>query len=276
MPHGAKTTQPQAIFSDLTMPLPKFLSQLTRVFLATPCLLCQRSTAALLCDSCYRQMCACRWSSSSSDDLTHGVVSHQRVFKQTETSLSVFAWGRYQGVLKQLLALLKYRDQAELGVWLGCQLGQQWQASCPQSSLRPLVVPIPLHSERLRQRGYNQAALIAKGFCRVTGLPLAEHGLIRVKATNTMHCLGLNERQANLVGAFRLGKELSPGQRPILLIDDIYTTGTTAKIAADLLTQAGYSVLGIAIVAQAVLLSPSVGVSRPSLLHQTLNSRPNP
>ncbi|MEM8611076.1 MAG: ComF family protein [Cyanobacteria bacterium P01_H01_bin.105] len=255
------------------MPLPKFLNQLTQVFFAAPCPLCQRSTPSLLCDNCYRQVYACRWSNSTPDNPIHNVSGGIQL--SNETTLPVFSWGKYQGGLKQILALLKYGNQAELGIWLGCQLGQQWRVSNPHSASRPVVVPIPLHSQRLRERGYNQAALIAQGFCRVTGLPWAEHGLIRIKATDAMHRLGLNERQSNLAGAFQLGNELSSRQRPILLVDDIYTTGTTGNMVAVLLMRAGYTVLGIATVARAVLLPPVVGLPRPCHPHQILNSHPS-
>ncbi|MEM1251286.1 MAG: ComF family protein [Cyanobacteria bacterium P01_H01_bin.21] len=182
----------------------------------------------------------------------------------------------YQNVLKQTLILLKYGNQAELGFWLGYLLGQWWQSSKAGYCQRFVVVPIPLHKQRLQQRGYNQAALIAKGFCRTTRMTLAEHSLVRVRATDAMHCLGANERTINLAGAFQLGNRLPPIRCPILLIDDIYTTGTTGNVAALLLKQAGYTVIGIATVAQAVLSSRSAELAEPSHLRQKPNLRPNP
>lgn len=251
------------------MSLAKALQQLTQVFLQTSCPLCQRAASSLpLCDSCYRQLLACQWSNSDQDFEIHTLSgsSHR----------PVFAWGKYQGVLKQALSSLKYGCQTDLGFWLGCQLGQYWQSSKLQTIYRqrPVVVPIPLHSQRLKQRGYNQAALIAKGFCRVTRQPFAEHGLRRIRATDAMYRLGLKERQNNLAGAFQLGKGLPSTSRPILLIDDIHTTGTTGNTAARPLIQAGYTVIGLATVAQAVLLSPRAESPRPFHRYQTPNSHP--
>lgn len=224
------------------MSLPQVLRQLTNIFLKAPCPLCNRSAVEVLCADCHRQLLACQWSGSTQDD-----------------ALSVLPWGVYRGALKQTLALLKYGQQADLGIWLGYQLGKHWQASNAYCSHHqtPVVVPIPLHTTRLEQRGYNQAALIAQGFCRVTGFSLAEHGLVRTKATNAMHSLGADERQANLTDAFQLGTKLPSRVRPILLIDDIYTTGTTVRAAVVPLAEAGYSISGITTVARAVFASPS-------------------
>ena len=227
------------------MAVAQFLQQLSRLFLARPCLICDRTAAEMLCHACHKQLLDCQLSSANHSQKAQ---SH---YSKREESVPLFAWGEYQGVLKQLLALLKYHNQAELGFWLGCQLGKIWKHSS-----HPIIVPIPLHQQRLKQRGYNQAALIGKGFCRVTGFPLIEHGLIRIKATQAMHSLGIHERQTNLQKAFQLGNQLPTKGHPVLLIDDIYTTGTTARAAAATLAQAGYPVTGITAIAQAFFTTP--------------------
>ncbi len=240
------------------MSLTSILRPLTQIFLAAACPLCQRPAAPVLCNGCYRQIMVCQWQDST---------------------LPVFSWGKYSGALKQSLTLLKYGNQAELGIWLGYQLGQHWRIrGLHKTSYQPVVVPIPLHQQRLEERGYNQAALIAKGFCRVTRLPLLARGLVRIKATDAMHRLGNKERQANLTGAFQIGQELTRSSyksKPILLIDDIYTTGTTYNTANSTLVQTGYSILGIATVARAVLSSPLDDLSTPCHVHQTLNLHPS-
>ncbi|MEM1239697.1 MAG: ComF family protein [Cyanobacteria bacterium P01_H01_bin.26] len=241
------------------MHLSRSLGRLTKVFLSVPCPLCQRPTSSVLCTDCYRQIQTCQWPSSTRGKAAQN-TSAPGLTLYDGSALSVLAWGRYQGVLKQVLALLKYGDQTEIGLWLGRLLGQHWQASQRHTAYRqlPVVVPIPLHQKRQQQRGYNQAALIAAGFCRVTGLSLIEHGLVRIKATEAMHGLGINARKTNLADAFRLGTGLPSTARQILLIDDIYTTGTTAQAAVIPLIQAGYTVAGIATVARAVFVSRSV------------------
>ena len=237
------------------MPLPKILRTLTQVFLTVPCPLCQRSASSSpLCNGCYQQLLACQWLNCRSENAARS--SANQLAGSGKNTLSVCSWGKYQNALKQTLTLLKYGNQAELGFWLGCLLGQYWQSNKAKYYGQPVAaIPIPLHNQRLRQRGYNQAALIAQGFCRVTRISLAEYGLVRVRATEAMHRLGETERKINLTGAFRLGGQLPSIRCSILLIDDIYTTGATANMAALPLRQAGYNVIGIATVAQAVLSS---------------------
>ena len=161
------------------------------------------------------------------------------------------AWGTYEGALKQAIAALKYAQHPELAVPLGRALGTRWQQS-PLTQRSPLVVPIPMFVEKLRQRGYNQADLIASAFCAQTGLPLVRQGLIRQRATAPQFGLGVQARQQNLAGAFTLGKAFQQRpDRPVLLLDDIFTTGTTVQAAAKELRRCGVSVCGVVTVARA-------------------------
>ncbi|MEM8806788.1 MAG: hypothetical protein AAGF01_12230, partial [Cyanobacteria bacterium P01_G01_bin.38] len=172
-------------------------SGLLSSFLRPACPLCQRPVAgSAFCIDCDRQMQSCRWS---------------RHDYRVPTPLPVIAWGTYSGPLKRALHQLKYQDCPEIAAPLGADLGQLWQQVWAQKialQRQPqgqsiVVVPIPLHPERLSQRGYNQAELIAQGFCRITGLPCLGQGLLRVKATEAQHQFGLATRQSNLRSAFR-------------------------------------------------------------------------
>lgn len=91
------------------------------------------------------------------------------------------------------------------------------------------IVPIPLHSNRLRERGFNQSQLIAKHLTRKLDIPLLEHALIRIK--DTPHQIGLKavERRKNLKRAFTVKQELP---KHIALIDDVVTTGSTIQEAS--------------------------------------------
>ncbi|MTJ52437.1 ComF family protein, partial [Anabaena sp. UHCC 0253] len=97
---------------------------------------------------------------------------------------------------------------------------------------------------------FNQAALIAEGFCNITGCKLKINGLERIKETEAQFSLSSAQRQENLVDAFVIGKDLRRRPNiPILLVDDIYTTGATVKAAVKTLKAHQIKVLGVAAVA---------------------------
>jgi ComF family protein len=149
---------------------------------------------------------------------------------------------------------MKYENQPQIARPLGQWLAQAWLVSAPQCSQKIVVVPIPLHASKQKQRGYNQAALIAQSFCETTGFTLKPNGLERMRGTEVQHKLSLTEREKNLAQAFALGKDFlhrNP-KTSVLLIDDIYTTGATAKSAVNTLSQAKIAVLGLAATAIAI------------------------
>ncbi|MBD0267234.1 MAG: ComF family protein [Cyanobacteria bacterium Co-bin8] len=223
----------------LTVPL----TQLLNVFLTSPCPLCDRTSPSGICPSCRKRL--------EQDRLSAPLQGLQ-------SPLPVLAWGAYQGSLRQALGLLKYQHKPALAQLLGSYLGQCWQHQHPRlhpsQKRQPIVVPIPLHADKLSQRGFNQAELLAYWFCRLTNLPLASRGLVRVRATQAQHGLGAQARQHNLDGAFALGPAFHHHRPsgPVLLIDDIYTTGATALSAAQTLRHYGISVVGISTIARAM------------------------
>lgn len=99
------------------------------------------------------------------------------------------------------------------------------------------IVPVPMHKSKLRVRGYNQAALIAREIGRMLSLPCREDILCKAFASKEQHTLGREERKLN-VDAFRIGNERLDGQR-ILLCDDVLTTGSTLSRCAALLKENG-------------------------------------
>lgn len=94
-----------------------------------------------------------------------------------------------------------------------------------------VIVPVPMHADKERQRGFNQAALMGRFLGRLTGKPCIDHGLVRISATRPMRGLSPTERQENVRGKFALNQKyvkMLEKQR-VLLIDDFYTTGSTAR-----------------------------------------------
>jgi ComF family protein len=102
-----------------------------------------------------------------------------------------------------------------------------------------VLVPVPLHRWRIWKRGYNQSALIASALSRRTGLAAELDLLVRVKATPPLKGLGPRERALAVRGAFKVREKERLRGRPVVLIDDVYTSGATANTCAKALKRAG-------------------------------------
>jgi predicted amidophosphoribosyltransferase len=128
------------------------------------------------------------------------------------------------------------------------------QYSASQSfSQPPTVIPIPLHPQRYQERGFNQTTLIAQGFCQIMSYKLEIQGVRRVRNTAPLFQLNPQQRQREVEQAFELGSlyKLRSQKLAILLIDDIYTTGSTALEVAKMLKTNQFKVIGIAAIAKA-------------------------
>ncbi len=141
---------------------------------------------------------------------------------------------RYQEPLSQVIHKYKYEGYFGLAEPLAGLMIDGWPAW-----ERPpdLIIPIPLHRRRRRQRGYNQSELLARPLSRALGIELDTTALRRTRHTAPQVGLGPEERHDNVRGAFTAGPGLE-GRR-ILLIDDVLTTGATMKSAAEALLAVG-------------------------------------
>jgi ComF family protein len=203
-------------------------------FLKPNCPLCDRPTPSTLCLYCDRQL----QSEQISDPLQN-------------TTPFILASGNYSGTLKRAIAQCKYHNHPQLGYYLGELLAKTWLANPPYNS-QVIAIPIPLHPDKQRQRGFNQAELIAKGFCQHTGIKLNQ-SLLRVKSTEAQFQLNPTDRQQNLSDAFALKPGHKLQGRSIILIDDIYTTGATINAASQALQNASANIVGITVSAIARL-----------------------
>jgi ComF family protein len=146
--------------------------------------------------------------------------------------------GRFRGVLRDLLHQFKYGQ----ATWLGSDLAE-FLHGCVLAHFAAdeidLVVPVPLHRKKLRDRGYNQAALLAGVLAARLGRPCAGDVLARVRATPTQTRLHADDRRRNVRGAFAARAPGWVRGRTVLLVDDVMTTGATLGEAADTLKRAG-------------------------------------
>lgn len=146
---------------------------------------------------------------------------------------SVRSVASYDGWLRRAIIAFKYEDE-----WARADhLADLLRGAVESLGSADGLVPVPLHPARLRQRGYNQSALLAERVGASLGLPTIP-GLGRVRATTTQVGLGGVERQANVVGAFAADLPRVVGLR-LVLVDDVVTTGSTIGACAAALTEAG-------------------------------------
>ncbi len=148
----------------------------------------------------------------------------------------------YNGAMQESVARFKYSGRQEYGAFYGKILWEQ-AGGWVQKIQPDLLVPVPLHSSRYRKRGYNQAQLLAEQFAEYMDIPVAEGLLIRTKKTLPQKELSWGERVINLQHAFRVESEvrrLYDQAKCVIIIDDIYTTGSTIEACSRVLSEAGF------------------------------------
>ncbi len=141
------------------------------------------------------------------------------------------------GPLREAIHSFKYKGLRALAGTLGQIVYDCWEA---EPWPVDVIVPVPLHPQRHRERGYNQSTLLARELAHHTGLPVVEGALLRVMPTRPQVGLKAAERVENVRNAFRCGGEHVSGLQ-VLLVDDVLTTGATLRACALALLEGGAS-----------------------------------
>jgi ComF family protein len=174
--------------------------------------------------------------------------------------LRATAYGSYESGLRELIHLLKYNGVRPAANVLGRMLAEAVAALEPEFRADSVVlVPVPLHRSKLRQRGFNQAELIARGAMKIAPardrFRLCAGVLERKHETASQIGLTSHQRRENLRGAFGVAQPESVTGREVLVVDDIYTTGATASECARVLRRAGATKVWVATVARTLKIS---------------------
>ena len=206
------------------------LSCVQELFYPTLCPLCQCGVDALgeVCDECMRRL------PRTEHHLHRGnkVEQYFQAFQPFHSMrlLNRFvrggSWLQYSKEVARLIHLAKYSEQPFLASFLGRQAATEWLDSDFFNYI-DLLVPVPLHARRFRERGYNQSEYICRGMTEVLRLPIDTTTLLRIVNTDKQALLTNDERQKNVNNAFTIMHPERWHKKHILLVDDVITTGAT-------------------------------------------------
>lgn len=217
--------------------------KMIRILFPRRCPVCQEivaDTTKMICSDCIscvkiiHEPCCQKCGKQLKDETKEYCTDCQKMPKRFEQGV---AFAVYSGAMRASLARVKYHNLRQDLDWF-CQEAAKRYAAWVLGQQIQALVPVPIHSSRRRGRGYNQAEEIAKRLANVWHLPVLKNGLRRVKKTVAQKELNFQQRLHNLEQAFAFGS-ISPEIQNVLLVDDIYTTGSTMQVCTQVLLRGG-------------------------------------
>jgi ComF family protein len=258
MEGGDRPAESPAIVSRLWRDVKSTVIAAADLALPPQCLACDRPIARQggLCAVCWgglrlieKPYCA-RLGTPFAYDLGPGALSAEAIAAPPPFD-RCRAVAHFDEAARKLVHWLKYRDRLELAGWMG---GWMARAGAELLAEADLVAPVPLHRWRLWGRRYNQSALLARAIADVSRKPYAPLLLARIRATAQQVGLSARERDENVRGAFHVLPAMRPvvAGRRVLLVDDVYTTGATARAATRALLRGGAAAVDMLVFARVV------------------------
>jgi ComF family protein len=197
-----------------------------------------------LCDACVRSL---KWANGRTCSCCGKVLQDDYLPERCTScgdGVHLFSKGfacvEYGAAERDILHRFKYKDKAYLGRKLAEIMRDRIQ---PENLTPDLILPVPMYRRKEKVRGYNQAAVLARELARLMGKTYCGNMLLRCSDTAAMNRLGAEERIRNVSEAFTIAsakRDLLKGKK-VLLVDDIFTTGSTADSCTEALLQAGSS-----------------------------------
>ena len=253
------------------------LDSITSVVFPSDCRVCERPLSGFsllpVCDSCWNHLPAqsgllC----ARCGEALHAAIEPEALCRVCRAAPPPFqqavAHGVYDAELRTLLHLLKYDRMEGLAERLGA-LAAEEVLQMPDLPEELTIVPVPLYRGKRRERGFNQAELLADRIMAAMHrrrpamrMRLAAGALERRRATESQAGLTPHQRRENLRGAFFVARPADVLDRDVLLIDDIYTTGASARACAQALRRAGAASVRVATVARAQRLAAAESAER--------------
>lgn len=203
----------------------------------------------LICPSCFRELSfvkspVCKKCGKEIVDetmeLCEDCMIHRHAFEYGIALLN------YNETARKSMAQIKYNNKREYLDFFGALMAARYEKTIGRMNV-DVIVPVPVHESRLRKRGFNQAEVLADIMGKQLGIPMEPDLLARTKKTLPQKELTATERLKNLSGAFDAGV-IPEGVRRVLLIDDIYTTGSTIEACARALRNAGIESVYFAVI----------------------------
>ena len=248
------------------------------VLLPASCSLCGSHLPQLssvpICDACWTEIpvqsgsvCVrCGDSLDLKQDEQGQQIDHCRTCRLAPPPfVRAVSYGLYAGRMREAIHALKYERLHPASRMLGRMLAYAIAQLASQAPAEMLVIPVPLHKFRHSQRGFNQARALASIAIKALRkshpewkLTLAPTALLRQRATGSQAGLTPRQRRVNLRGAFRVSNAEAVVGKHVLIIDDIFTTGATARAAARELIAAGAESVWVATLARARRINPIV------------------
>lgn len=238
------------------------VNSLASLFFPTTCKLCRTVVddfaLGVVCAACWKQVKAIQapYCSRCGYAFPSKIMDPQRALcggcrRNLHRFDAARAWGPFQEPLKEIVHQFKYRSHPSLARPLAERLAAVYSEHGEQISAS-VIIPVPLHRTRERERGFNQAFELARHLARVTAIPVARHWLLRTRPTKVQAGLSRRERRLNLRGAFALSKEAEIEGKRLLLLDDVFTTGATLNECARILKEQGAQRVSVLTVARVI------------------------
>ena len=190
-----------------------------------------------LCLSCHMELPLTQFKNSLDNEIVK--LMWGRVPIKYANSLLYF---KKNGMAQTLMHEIKYKGNQELAVYLGELLAQKL---AEEKLMFDMIIPVPLHTKKLKKRGFNQSVKIAEGYSKISQIPVELNGIIRVKNTETQTKKKRYERWENTDGKFLVTDSDVFKNKRVVLIDDVITTGATIEACCNELTLAGVSEISI-------------------------------
>lgn len=197
-----------------------FISAILDLIYRKKCYFCGKSKNSVrMCSDCY-------------EELTFSEFRANRIID----GVDIYSCGIYEKTLQKLIRGLKYHKQRDLAYYLAKFMWEYFRNLGEQRKFQ--VVPVPLHKNRIKKRKYNHMEIVAEEFCKLSGFTLNNELIKRVKDTKPQYKLSRPQRMQNLSGAFEVDKTRNLNL-PVLILDDICTTGATFEEMIKTLYTAG-------------------------------------